>query len=42
VDADEERRLRTLIADATSLAELPVIAEPDPTKRQQTAQKLDA
>jgi hypothetical protein len=42
VDADEERRLRALIADATSLAELPVIAEPDPTKRQQTARKLDA
>jgi hypothetical protein len=42
VDADEERRLRALIADATSLAELPVIAELDPTKRQQTARKLDA
>jgi hypothetical protein len=42
VDKDEEQRLRKLIADATSLADLPVMAEPDPAVRQQTAKKLDA
>lgn len=42
VDADEEQRLRALIKDATSLADLPVLSEPDPSARQQTAKKLDA
>lgn len=42
VDDAEEQRLRKLIADATSLADMPVMAEPDPEKRQQTARKLDA
>ncbi len=42
IDASEETRLRGLIADATSLAEMPTPAEPDPTQRQVTARALDA
>jgi hypothetical protein len=38
----EEQRLRTLIAEATSLPDLPPPAQPDPTLRQQTAHELAA
>lgn len=42
VDAEEEKRLRGLIAEATRLADAPTVKEPDPSVRQQTAVKLDA
>lgn len=42
IDADEEQRLRALIAEATSLADMPVTAQPDPAQRQKTARALDA
>ncbi len=42
IDADEERRLRALIAEATSLADMPTLSVPSPSARQQTARTLDA
>jgi hypothetical protein len=41
VDDREEARLRALIEDATSLADLPTLAEPDPSQRQSAARALD-
>ncbi len=42
IDVDEEKRLRDLISEATSLADMPAPAAPSPSARQQTARALDA
>lgn len=42
IDANEEQRLRALIAEATRLADAPVMVEPDPGVRQKLARELEA
>lgn len=41
VDVDEERRLRALIVEATSLPDMPTMNEPDSRVRQEPFRKLD-
>jgi len=42
IDANEEQRLRGLIAEATRLADAPAAIEPDPSLRQKLARELEA